>query len=59
MTLLIDVYQKQLPIIHGGLVCYDTSDRNSLDCIPDLLSKCGPLLDIFFFFHFGYTPMLY
>lgn len=28
---------QDIPKIHGGLVCYDTTDRDSFDCIPDLL----------------------
>lgn len=34
-----DINSSYLPLIHGGLVCYDAADINSLDCIPDLLSK--------------------
>ncbi|KAL9542104.1 hypothetical protein MBANPS3_008782 [Mucor bainieri] len=34
---IADLINHKIPLIHGGIVCYDTTDRDSLDCIPDLL----------------------
>lgn len=30
--------EQDLATVHGGLICYDTTNRDSMDCLPDLLS---------------------
>lgn len=30
---------SDLPLVHGGLACYDATDESSVECIPDLLGK--------------------
>ncbi|KAI9321273.1 ras guanine nucleotide exchange factor domain-containing protein [Dichotomocladium elegans] len=31
-------FPEDMPGVHGGLICYDTTNRDSMDCLPDLLN---------------------
>lgn len=36
------IEDKMMPRIDGTLVLYDIKDKNSLENVPEMLSKCGP-----------------
>lgn len=31
-------FPEDISNVHGGLICYDTTNRDSMDCLPDLLN---------------------